>query len=134
MKSDAKDRRGFTLMEVCVALVVLMIGGTVCRYYVDTFLRLWERERLNAFMVETAVEAMEARLDSVGVCRDTLWEEMFARNAVKLRVTEKSIGEVYLLEWVSVCVGSLRESEMVPPKEDLCLRRIVKCKRKEDLL
>lgn len=134
MKSDAKDRRGFTLMEVCVALVVLMIGGTVCRYYVDMFLRLWERERLSVFMVETAVEAMEARLDSVGVCRDTLWEEMFARNAVKLRVTEKSIGEVYLLEWVNVCVGSLRESEVVPPKEDLCLRRLVKCKRKEDLL
>lgn len=134
MKSDAKDRRGFTLMEVCVALVVLMIGGTVCRYYVDMFLRLWERERLSVFMVETAVEAMEARLDSVGVCRDTLWEEMFARNAVKLRVTEKSIGEVYLLEWVNVCVGSLRESKMVSPKEDLCLRRIVKCKRKEDLL
>ncbi|MCQ2120594.1 MAG: prepilin-type N-terminal cleavage/methylation domain-containing protein [Fibrobacter sp.] len=134
MKSDAKDRRGFTLMEVCVALVVLMIGGTVCRYYVNTFLRLWERERLSVFMVETAVEAMEARLDSVGVCRDTLWEEMFARNAVKLRVTEKSIGEVYLLEWVNVCVGSLRESKMVSPKEDLCLRRIVKCKRKEDLL
>ena len=41
MKSDAKDRRGFTLMEVCVALAVLMIGGTACRYYVDTFLRLW---------------------------------------------------------------------------------------------
>lgn len=134
MKSDAKDRRGFTLMEVCVALAVLMIGGTACRYYVDTFLRLWERERLNAFMVETAVEEMEARLDSVGVCRDTLWEEMFARNGVKLRVTEKSIGEVYLLEWLNVCVSSLRESEMVPPKEDLCLRRIVKCKRKEDLL
>lgn len=134
MKSDAKDRRGFTLMEVCVALVVLMIGGMVCRYYVDTFLRLWERERLKAFMVETAVEAMEARLDSVGVCRDTLWEEMFARNGVKLWVEEKVVGEVYLLEWVSVCVGSLRESEMVPPKEDLCLRRLVKCKRKEDLL
>lgn len=134
MENDAKNCRGFTLMEVCVALVVLMIGGTVCRYYVNTFLRLWERERLKAFMVETAVEEMEARLDSVGVCRDTLWEEMFARNAVKLRVTEKSIGEVYLLEWVNVCVGSLRESKMVSPKEDLCLRRLVKCKRKEDLL
>ena len=134
MENDAKNCRGFTLMEVCVALVVLMIGETVCRYYVNTFLRLWERERLSVFMVETAVEAMEARLDSVGVCRDTLWEEMFARNGVKLRVTEKSIGEVYLLEWLNVCVSSLRESEMVPPKEDLCLRRIVKCKRKEDLL
>lgn len=54
MKSDGKNRRGFTLMEVCVALVVLMIGGMACRYYVNTFLRLWERERLNAFMVETA--------------------------------------------------------------------------------
>ena len=134
MKSDGKNRRGFTLMEVCVALVVLMIGGMACRYYVNSFLRLWERERLNAFMVETAVEAMEARLDSVGVCRDTLWEEMFARNGVKLWVEEKVVGEVYLLEWVSVCVGSLRESKMVSPKEDLCLRRLVKCKRKEDLL
>ena len=54
MENDAKNCRGFTLMEVCVALVVLMIGVTACRYYVDTFLRLWERERLDAFMVEPA--------------------------------------------------------------------------------
>ena len=61
-------------------------------------------------MVETAVEEMEARLDSVGVCLDTLWEEMLVRNGVKLRVEEKAIGDVYLLEWINVCVGSLRES------------------------
>ena len=128
--------RGFTLMEVCVALVVLSAGIVVFGRYLDGFnrIRVLEREQARA-VLETA-RAVEHFIQNPPACRDTTFAfgALAASNqklaagsskpAAAVQVSVQSVLGPRPIAWLSACVvtPSPRTTSKAP-----VFRRLVRC-------
>lgn len=112
---DKMGVRGFTLMEVCVALAVLMGAVIVFGFFFTGFRREYslEQEKARAFI--ESLRVVEELVHNPPLCRDSA----FVRNGVN--VVLKAVPGVQPLAWVR-CELHIR----YPVR----LRRLVRCKRK----
>lgn len=101
--------RGFTLVEVLVAITVLSMGSLGCFKMIDFFNRLRSAERKQTEIFMVAVEKMESFVENPPPCGGL-----------------KTL-EPLPLAWIDVFV------EGVPPAHGVRFRRLVKCSRKKDL-
>lgn len=102
-------KRGFTLIEVCVALPVLAASLAAFFIWIDAFLKLRSLERDEAVQFVEAVGLVESRIENPPFCSDTSFERG-AEGYVKLERTGANG-----LSWLSVQVGAVY------------LKRLVKC-------
>jgi prepilin-type N-terminal cleavage/methylation domain-containing protein len=100
MKAGCSADGGFTLMEVCVALAVLVAGAVVFGRYLDGFNRVRALERQYANAVLADVQFMESFILTPPPCLDS----SFTINGVN--VTLKVVPGVKPLAWAQV--GTLR--------------------------
>ena len=107
-------KNGFTLMEVCVALVVLSAGVLVFGRFLDGFNRLQALERTKAKSVVAVSETIEELVRNPPWCRDS----SFVRNEVN--VVLNAVPGAKSLAWVEATSVSLPEVK---------LRRLVRCKK-----
>ena len=92
-------RAGFTLMEVCVALVVLSAGIVVFGRYLDGFNRIRALEREPARAVLETAHAVEHFIQNPPACRDTAFA--FGALAASIQVTLKTIPGPRPIAWLS---------------------------------
>jgi prepilin-type N-terminal cleavage/methylation domain-containing protein len=111
---ELEMKRGFTLMEVCVALAVLSAGVLVFGRFLDGFNRLQALERTKAKSVIAVSETIEELVRKPPWCRDS----SFVRNEVN--VVLNAVPGAKLLAWVEAASVSLPEVK---------LRRLVRCKK-----
>lgn len=107
-------KRGFTLMEVCIALAVLSAGVLVFGRFLDGFNRLRALERAKAKSVVAVSETIEELVRTPPWCKDS----SFVRNEVN--VVLNAVPGAKLLAWVEAASVSLPEVK---------LRRLVRCKK-----
>ena len=107
-------KRGFTLMEVGIALAVLSAGILVFGRFLDGFTRLRALEWAKAKSVVAVGETVEELVRKPPRCRDC----SFVRNEVK--VVLSAVPGVKQLAWVEVSSVKRREVE---------LRRLVRCEK-----
>lgn len=106
--------RGFTLIEVCVALAVLSTGVVVFGRYVDGFNRIRVLERDHARMVLETARAVEYFIQNPPACCDTSFTF-----GVSVQVTVQTLPGPKPLAWLSA---------FSPPKEPV-FRRLVRCRK-----
>ncbi len=107
-------KNGFTLMEVCVALVVLSAGVLVFGRFLDGFNRLQALERTKAKSVVAVSENIEELVRNPPWCRDS----SFVRN--EENVVLNVVPGAKPLAWVEATSVSLSEVK---------LRRLVRCQK-----
>ena len=99
-------RAGFTLMEVCVALVVLSAGIVVFGRYLDGFNRIRALEREQARAVLETARAVEHFIQNPPACRDTTFA--FGAPADSIQVTLQTIPGPRRIVWLNAFVISPR--------------------------
>ena len=92
-------RAGFTLMEVCVALVVLSAGIVVFGRYLDGFNRIRALERARANATIAAARVVEHFVEKPPECRDTTFA--FGAPAGSIQVTLQTIPGPRPIAWLS---------------------------------
>ena len=109
--------RGFTLMEVCVALAILSAGIVVFARFLDGFNRLRSMERFQARTVIEMANAVEYFVQNEPLCRDT----SFVFSAVQVSV--QTIPGPKPIAWllVSAVTNSPRSNAPV-------FRRLIHCR------
>lgn len=115
-------RAGFTLMEVCVALVVLSAGIVVFGRYLDGFNRIRALERQHANAALAAAQAVEHFVRNPPECCDTLFA--FGAPADSIQVTLQTIPGPRRIVWLNAFVISprVRTTSKAP-----VFRRLVRC-------
>lgn len=115
-------RAGFTLMEVCVALVVLSAGIVVFGRYLDGFNRIRALERARANATIAAALAVEHFVEKPPGCRDTAFA--FGAPADSLQVSLETIPGPRRIVWLNafVVTPSPRTTSKAP-----VFRRLVRC-------
>ena len=116
--------KGFTLMEVCVALAVLSAGVLVFGQYLDGFNRVRALERSNANAAIAAAQAVEHFVEKPPECRDTTFA--FGAPADSIQVTLQTIPGPRRIVWLNAFVISPRVR--TTPKAPV-FRRLVRCAR-----
>ena len=111
--------RGFTLMEICVALAVLSAGIVVFGRFLDGFNRLRSLERDEARMVLETARAVEYFIQNPPACRDT----SFTFGA-SVQVTVQTLLGPKPLAWLSA--SSVTPSPQTTPKDPV-FRRLIRC-------
>ena len=130
VKSVKTVGRGFTLMEVCVAIAVLAAGIIVFGRYLDGFNRLRSLERNQARTVLETANAVEHFIQNPPACRDTLFAfgAPAARNqtpAAAIQVAIKTIPGPRPIVWLS---ASPRACPPAGPQTPV-FRRLIRCER-----
>ena len=121
-------RRGFTLMEVMVAVVVLSIGAAGIGQTIVGFVHMKERETKKGLALLEAVALVEEQVSSPGPCvapkkdvNDTaLVVVPVSRQGVDFSLTLERLPGGVALQWVTV-------HETSGYWNDLSLRRVVRC-------
>ena len=123
--------RGFTLMEICVALAVLSAGIVVFGRFLDGFNRLRSLERDEARMVLETARAVEYFVQHPPACRDTSFTfgaPAFSSQvpAAAVQVSVQTIPGPKSLARLSACAvtPSPRASSNAP-----IFRRLVRCRK-----
>lgn len=119
-------RKGFTLLEVLVALAVLASGAVALGHYAGAFSRISSAEIARADATLAAV----AYLDSLAVSRPPCADTVLTRaetlpaprphqvgSPIEIRTVYTPVPGLFPLQWVEVCSGNFT------------LRRIVRCAR-----
>ena len=109
-----RTRGGFTLMEVCVALLLLSSGVLVFGRFVDSFNRVASLEREQAKAVVCAAAAVEELVRNPPPCADSAFALGVA--LVELR----AVPGAKALAWVDAKAPAIHEVR---------LRRLVRCKK-----
>ncbi|WP_290744139.1 type IV pilus modification PilV family protein [Fibrobacter sp. UBA4309] len=81
---------GFTLPEVCVAMVTLFLGLLALGYFVESFakLRALEKDRVESFV--EAVGSMERKIADPPPCTDSLLSQPLLARRKLVYVTEEN--------------------------------------------
>lgn len=116
--------RGFTLVEVLVALAVLSVGAVASGYYYRAFASMREREREAVKAVVMATDYLENAIEHPPECADT----SFMVNTVcdvSLFVTVRKLPGVAKLAYLDVAprVGETAHRDL-----PVALRRVVYCR------
>ena len=109
---------GFTLIEICVAIVVLSAGVVAFGRFLDGFNRLRIMEREKAKSVVSVARVIEDFVQNPPLCRDS----SFSIGLVN--VILKTVPGVKPVAWAWASVLS---------EHDVELRRLVRCQRKKVL-
>ena len=119
-------QKGFTLLEVLVALAVLAAGAVALGHYAGAFNRISSAEIARADSALVAVAYLDSIAVSFPPCADTVLmrAETFLTQGphhvvspIKLRAVYTPVPGPVPLQWVEVCSGNFT------------LRRLVRCER-----
>ena len=116
-------KKGFSLMEVLIASVVLSVGVAGIGHSIASFLQMKDRESKKGRALIEAVSLMEEEVVSPRPCvapKDPVGAVSVERQGIKLSLTLESIPGGHPLQWAVIRDESGYWS-------DLTLKRIVKC-------
>ncbi|MCF0223760.1 MAG: prepilin-type N-terminal cleavage/methylation domain-containing protein [Fibrobacter sp.] len=114
--------KGFTLMEVLVALSVFAVASLACGRYIDGFLRIRNVEREQALAFTCGVQAMEDWIRQVMPC-NTVSKVIEGDGCPVVQITLTPVGG-----YVPLAVARV----VAPAVRPVTFTRLVECKNIED--
>lgn len=113
--------RGFTLIEVLVALTVLSAGALTLLRYLDGLNHLRDMERSRTRMLVAAIKSVEFNVNNPPLCLDTVMVYRdTVRNAFTLNESLNVLPQAHIA-WLTVVVRG-------PDAFSMELERLVRCR------